>query len=74
MGFLMPKGPSAPSLPMPPPAAHPATLGSSAVQDAGSVTKSQAAGAEGLGFDNTIKTSSQGLVAPNTTKTTLLGG
>lgn len=73
MGFLMPKGPSAPSLPMPPPAAHPATLGSSAVQDAGGLSKSGAAAAEGQGFDNTIKTSSQGLVAPNTTKNTLLG-
>lgn len=71
MGFLMPSAPKVPSLPMPPPAAHPATLANSAVQAAGNNTKAAGAAAEGLGAGGTVKTSQQGLDAPNTAKTLL---
>lgn len=74
MGFLMPKAPSAPSLPTPPPAAHPAVLGSNQLALASQSSKSGSAAAAGMGFDNTIKTSQQGLTPPDTAKTTLLGG
>jgi hypothetical protein len=59
---------------MPPPAAHPPTLGSASVQLAQQAAKDRAAAAEGMGNDNTIKTSPVGLTAPDTAKTTLLGG
>jgi hypothetical protein len=74
MGFLMPKSPSPPNLPTPPPAAHPAILGSNQLALATQGSKAGAAAASGMGFDNTIKTSQQGLTAPETAKTTLLGG
>ena len=74
MGFLAPKMP-APTMPAPPPAAaHPAVLGSQQVQLAGDKVAKDAAVAAGLGAEGTIKTSSQGLEAPKTAKTSLLGG
>ena len=72
MGFGGAPKPLAP--PLPPPAAHPAVLGSAQTQLAGAAAKKGAAVAEGLGLDNTIKTSAQGLEAPKIAKTTLLGG
>lgn len=64
-----------PSVPLPPPAAHPSTLGSSSVALQGQATNKAGAAAEGMGFDDTIKTSSQGLTQKaNTATTTLLGG
>lgn len=68
MGSLFGSGPKPPQLPMPPPAAHPATLADAAVQTAGSQTKAAGAAAEASG---TVKTSSQGLEAPTTAKTLL---
>ena len=56
------------------PAAHPAVLGSQAVQLAGDKIAKDAKMAEGLGAEGTIKTSAQGLGAPSTAKSTLLGG
>lgn len=70
MGFGKP--PTPPSVSMPPPAAHPPTLGSSEVALAGSLQKQKAAAAEGLGMDNTVLTSTQGTSTPQT-KSTLLG-
>lgn len=73
MGFLAPSMPK-PTLPAPPPpAAHPAVLGSLAVQLSGDNAKKGAAAAEGMGANDTIKTNPQGLEAPKTAKT-LLGG
>lgn len=69
--FGGPKAPLAP--PMPPPSAHPAVLGSAQTQLAGSASQKAGAAAEGMGFDKTIQTSPQGLKAPETAKTTLLG-
>lgn len=66
MGFLTPKMPQPPSVPMPPPAAHPATLGSAQIQLAQGNSKGG-----GQGFDNTLKTSPGGLEAPKTAKTLL---
>ena len=74
MGFLSPHIPAAPSLPKPPMAAHPAVLGAQQLALTDQTSKSSAAAANGMGFDNTIKTSQQGLTAPATAKTTLLGG
>ena len=71
MGFAKP--PAAPSVAMPPPAAHPAVLGSSTVA---SGLKAQTARSDAQKFtaDNTIGTSSQGeKTAPTTAKATLLG-
>lgn len=74
MGFLSPPKPKA-SIPMPPPpAAHPAVLGSQEVQLSGDAAKKSAAIAEGLGESGTVKTGPQGLEAPKTAKTSLLGG
>jgi len=72
MGFGSPPAP--PSIPMPPPAAHPATLANPAVGLAGQASKRAAAAAEGLGVGGTVATSPQGLTKPETAKTTLLGG
>ena len=72
MGFL--SAPKPPGIQMPPPAAHPPTLGSAGVQASQQAAKDRAAAAEGMGEDNTVKTSPQGLTAPTTAKTTLLGG
>lgn len=59
---------------MPPPAAHPATLGSNSIALAGQNARAMAAGAEGLGSNDTVKTSAEGLTTPATTaKATLLG-
>jgi hypothetical protein len=55
-------------------AAHPAVLGAQQLALTDQTSKSSAAAANGMGFDNTIKTSQQGLTAPATAKTTLLGG
>lgn len=74
MGFLMPKPPTPTMPPLPPPSAHPATLGSQAVQLAGDSAKKSAAVAEGKGMSDTIQTTPQGLEAPTTAKTSLLGG
>jgi len=74
MGFLMPKAPTPTMAPLPPPAAHAATLGSMSVQQSGGTAKNTAAAAEGMGASDTIKTSAQGLEAPKTAKTSLLGG
>jgi len=57
----------------PPPAAHPAVLGSAQTALAGAASKKGGAVAEGMGFDNTIQTSPQGLKPPSTAKSTLLG-
>jgi hypothetical protein len=59
---------------MPPPAAHPPTLASASVAASQQAAKERAKAAEGMGMDNTVKTGSQGLVAPATATTTLLGG
>lgn len=66
--------PKVPSVTMPPPAAHPPTLGSTQSALTAEQSKQKAAAAEGAGFDNTIGTSPQGLkTTPKTTKATLLG-
>lgn len=73
MGIL--QGPKAPPpITMPPPAAHPQILGSAQTQAVGEASKRAAAAAEGMGADNTVKTSPQGLTKPATATTTLLGG
>lgn len=59
---------------MPPPAAHPQGLGSATVQLDQQAAKKRAQAADGLGLNGTVKSSPTGLVAPNTAKTTLLGG
>lgn len=67
MGFSSPK----PPMPMmPPPAAHPPVLASSM----SSTSSETAKAAEGMGVDDTVKTSPQGTpMAPVTSKATLLG-
>ena len=74
MGNLIPKSPASPGVTMPPPAAHPVILGSSQTLAVGDETQKASAAAEGMGLDNTIKTSPQGLQKPATATTTLLGG
>lgn len=60
-------------LAMPPPAAHPATLGSINAQMM-MQSKKNASSSAGAGFQDTIKTSSQGVTEKATTaKATLLG-
>ena len=72
MGFGGGSKPQPPQ--MPPPAAHPPTLGSAYSAIATQATNNAAKAAEGQGFDNTIKTSPQGdKNTPNTARTTLLG-
>ncbi len=71
MGIVKP--PSAPSVPMPPPAAHPAILGASTVD---TTLKAQKARAQSSVYtaNQTIGTSPQGLkTQPTTAKATLLG-
>jgi hypothetical protein len=58
---------------MPPPIAHPPTLGSSSTALASIEEKQRAQAAEGAGMDNTVKTRPSGLNPPSTTKATLLG-
>lgn len=65
--------PVVPDIGMPPPAAHPPVLGSTQTALAGQAAKQRAAAAEGMGEDNTVATSPQGLKAPDTAKATLLG-
>lgn len=73
MGTLF-NPPHPPSVPLPPPAAHPATLGTNQVVLAGQNAKTAAAALEGMGADNTVKTSAEGLTQPvSTAKATLLG-
>ena len=66
--------PPKPAVNMPPPSAHPPTLGSASLVATQQAAKQKAAAAEGMGMDNTIQTSPQGLKAPDTAKATLLGG
>lgn len=72
MGIFEP--PKPPGVVLPPPSAHPPTLGSAATQLAAQGAKDRATKAEDQGFDDTVKTSSQGADKPTTAKTTLLGG
>lgn len=73
-GGLFGGKPREPGVPMPPPAAHPPTLGSSQVALSGLEAGKKAAAAEGAGFDDTLETSGQGLKeTPTTQKATLLG-
>lgn len=65
------KTPSPPSLPMPPPTAHPSTLGSQAIAQAGLLQQQRAKQAQGKGFNNTIATSPEGAAPPQTAKTYL---
>lgn len=66
--------PKATAPPLPPPAAHPATLGSTASVMAGQNAKAAGAVAEGMGSSGTVKTSPQGILKePSTAKATLLG-
>lgn len=64
-------GPPPPNVPMPPPAAHPATYGSAAVQGTLDTASKTAKAAAGQGADGTVKTSPQGLKPPQTAKTLL---
>lgn len=72
MGFLMPKGPTPPSIPMPPPAANPSTMADSQVQATGASVRSKAAAAAAA----TNPTGPEGLKdqAVPTAQATLLGG
>lgn len=66
--------PKAPPVPLPPPAAHPVTLGSETAVMAGQNAKAAGAAAEGMGSNDTVKTSPQGVLQePKTAKATLLG-
>lgn len=72
MGF--PSPPKPPSIPMPPPAAHPPSLGSSQEALTNIDARKRAASAAGMGFDNTIATSPEGVTTkPTTARATLLG-
>lgn len=71
MGLFSP--PKPPAMPMPPPAAHPQTMASSNIATEEEAMKQRAKAAEGMGMDNTIKTSPTGTKAPDTAKATLLG-
>lgn len=67
-------GPKPGPLSLPPPAAHPPTLGSAFSAIATQASNNAAKAAEGQGFDDTIKTSPQGdKTPPSTAKVTLLG-
>lgn len=69
MGMFNPTHP--PNIPQPPPAAHPAILGSIQSSLMGNSKKGAGAEASGMGFDDTIKSSQQGLKPPTTAKTLL---
>lgn len=72
MGFGGPSIPEVKPLPMPPPAAHPPTLGSVAATS--SITAKKSSGQQNSGFSGTIATSPQGLTEKaSTSKATLLG-
>lgn len=62
-----------PGVPMPPPAAHPATMGSAQLALTGLEARQRASAQEGKGFDNTLQTGPEGVKSENTTKATLLG-
>ena len=65
---------NAPKIPAVTPPPAPPTLASASVQDAGAAARAAAAAASGgLGFDSTVKTSSEGAAAPATAKQQLLG-
>lgn len=67
-------GPKPSPLALPPPSAHPPTLGSAFSSIATQASANAAKAAEGQGFDNTIKTSPQGDTSkPDTAPVTLLG-
>lgn len=66
-----PKLPAPPSLPPPPLAANPMSLGSSQAALAGALEKQKATAAEGMGMDHTVLTSPTGLSAPATAKPAL---
>lgn len=71
MGFGSPKPPS---LSMPPPMAHPPTLGSTQIALAGLQARQRALAAEGEGDNSTVETGPEGLQEQaNTAKSTLLG-
>lgn len=72
MGLMTPPAP--PNVTLPPPSAHPPTLGSASAALAAQTVKDKAVKADGQGMDDTVKTSPQGLQAPATAKATLLGG
>lgn len=73
MGMFNPS-PKTGNIDIPPPHAHPSTLGSVVSSALGTVGKQKAAAAEGLGMDNTVQTTQQGLKdKPDTAKATLLG-
>lgn len=62
MGFGSPQPP-----PPPPPPPNPPTLASTTIQQAGAEERAAAAAAAGgLGFDQTVKTGSQGASPPST--------
>lgn len=68
-------GPKTPYVPLPPPAAHPPTMGSAQIALAGIQSRQRARAEEGAGFADTIKTSPQGVTQPATSApATLLGG
>lgn len=72
MGMFDPPKPA--NIPMPPPAAHPSTLGSASVGAAGADTAKAAKAADGKGMDGTVATSSAGVLdKPDTARATLLG-
>lgn len=73
MGMFNPS-PNTGRIDVPPPHAHPSTLGSVVSSSLGAIGKQKAAAAEGLGMDDTVQTSPQGLKnKPDTAKATLLG-
>lgn len=73
--FKQPKGPKAPAIPIPPPAAAPPTMASADVAASIANAKTRAASAAGAGFNDTIATSPEGVTTPAlTTNATLLGG
>lgn len=62
------------NLPLAPAASHPPGLGSSEITLAGIEARQRAAKAEGMGLDDTVKTSPEGLRQPSgKTQQTLLG-
>jgi hypothetical protein len=67
-------GPKPPSVSMPPPAAHPAVLGSGTVDAQLRAQKDRATSTNPFTADKTIATSPQGIqTAPTTARPTLLG-
>jgi hypothetical protein len=76
MGFSGPKYEAPPPVPLPPPAAHPAVLGSQNAISAGAKSPGSGAraGAAAASQDGTIATSPAGVTEqPTTARATLLG-